>query len=217
MSLIVEFLESSPAIKLTDVAREFPELTLTVERWHKSDDSLVDLFLLAEGADLDQFQASVAALDHVTDIEPIVTETRGRLYHITLVSKLHILPEDANIMGLIRNIRIEPEGLHITAYIADRTELVKTREFLEERGIDMRVERLYEAREEQDASLLTDEQREALAVAHDMGYFAVPSRATQADVAAELDITTASLSERLNRAQQRLIEHHLQDRPTVTD
>lgn len=219
MSLIVEYRESSPDIKLTDVARAVPELTLTIQRWHKSDDHLVNLFLLAEGdsesAGFDRLESALDDLEHVNSIEPIVTESAARLYHVTLVSKLDILPEDADVMGLVNDIRIEPEGLYITGYIADRAELVKTREFLEERGLDMQVERLYEAREERESAPLTAEQREALSVAYEMGYFAVPSRATQADVAAELGITTASLSERLKRGQERLIEHHLDERGAV--
>jgi len=80
----------------------------------------------------------------------------------------------------------------------------------------MQVERLYEATDGGSDRVLTDEQLEALVVAHEMGYFTVPRETTQADVAAELDISPASLSERLKRGQERLVERHLDERHVLT-
>lgn len=45
----------------------------------------------------------------------------------------------------------------------------------------------------------TTKQREALRRAFEAGYFEVPRRTTMADIAAELDISTAALSQRLRR------------------
>jgi predicted DNA binding protein len=56
---------------------------------------------------------------------------------------------------------------------------------------------------------LTDEQREVLQVAHDLGYFDVPRSATLADVAAELGISSQAASERLRRGHRQLIAQHL--------
>lgn len=53
---------------------------------------------------------------------------------------------------------------------------------------------------------LTDRQHEALRIAYEMGYFEIPRTASLDDIAAELDITAPSVSERLRRAQTRLIE-----------
>lgn len=212
MSLVVEYRESSPAIGITAVAAAVPEMTLTVERWHREAPNLLTLFLFAEGTEFERLTTALTELENVTDLTAIVDEGSARLYRVRLVSTVDHLPEDVRIDGVIEDVRIEPDGLYVTGYVADRAQLVHIREFLGERDIEMRVERLYEATDDRTDGLLTDEQLEALATADEMGYFTVPREATQADVAAALDISPASLSERLKRGQQRLIERHLADR-----
>jgi hypothetical protein len=53
---------------------------------------------------------------------------------------------------------------------------------------------------------LTDRQHEALRTAYELGYFDIPRRTSLEDVAAELDLSASSVSERLRRAQTQLIE-----------
>lgn len=211
MSLVVEYRETSPAIGITAVAAAVPEMTLTVERWRREAPDRLHLFLNADGDDFERLEAALTDLENVTELTTILDDERSRLYRVGLVSTVDHLPEDAGVDGVIRDVRIEPDGIYVTAYVADRAQLVRIREFLAERGIDMHVERLYEATDDRSESLLTDEQLEALATAHEMGYFDVPREATQADVAAALDISPASLSERLKRGQGRLIGRHLAD------
>lgn len=57
-----------------------------------------------------------------------------------------------------------------------------------------------------DRSKLTARQFEVLDTAHEMGYFERPRSANATDVADELDITPATLSEHLVAAQQKLFE-----------
>lgn len=53
-------------------------------------------------------------------------------------------------------------------------------------------------------SLLTERQREALAVATELGYYDVPRTASVEDVAAELDCAASTASDHLRKAQARL-------------
>jgi hypothetical protein len=53
---------------------------------------------------------------------------------------------------------------------------------------------------------LTDNQQEARRTAYELGYFDIPRQASLEAVAAELDISASSVSERLRRAQTRLVE-----------
>ena len=57
-----------------------------------------------------------------------------------------------------------------------------------------------------DRSRLTERQREVLQLAHSMGYFDHPKRANASDVAAELDISTSTLSEHLSAAQRKVLD-----------
>jgi predicted DNA binding protein len=56
------------------------------------------------------------------------------------------------------------------------------------------------------AARLTDRQFEALAVAHDAGYYAVPRAGSLATVAEELDISESAASTLLRAAEQALVE-----------
>lgn len=53
---------------------------------------------------------------------------------------------------------------------------------------------------------LTDRQYEALRTAYELGYFNIQRQASLEEVAAELDISASSVSERLRRAQTQLIQ-----------
>jgi hypothetical protein len=52
---------------------------------------------------------------------------------------------------------------------------------------------------------LTDEQREALELALERGYFEVPRQATLSDLAGDLDVSQQAVSERLRRGTQKVI------------
>ncbi|WP_049985457.1 helix-turn-helix domain-containing protein [Halobellus rufus] len=67
---------------------------------------------------------------------------------------------------------------------------------------DVRVEQIstYEQGLDVSASLLTERQREAVAVAVDLGYYDVPRTATVADVAAELGCASSTASSHLQKA-----------------
>lgn len=61
-----------------------------------------------------------------------------------------------------------------------------------------------------DGSGLTARQRQVLCTAHEMGYFAHPRSANGAQVAAELDISSATFREHLATAQAKLLDHVLE-------
>jgi hypothetical protein len=53
---------------------------------------------------------------------------------------------------------------------------------------------------------LTGEQREAIELALEHGYFEVPRRATLSDLAGELDVSQQAISERLRRGTQKVMQ-----------
>lgn len=78
-------------------------------------------------------------------------------------------------------------------------------------GVSFRLERIGEFRPDGDAteSPLTDRQRELLAVADREGYYSVPRETTQAELADLLDLSPATLSERLQRIEVNLARAYL--------
>ena len=217
MGLIVEYRQSGPGLHVTDVAATVPEMRLTVERWRIEADDVLCLFVLAEGERFDVLEATFGDLPNSKDVDVVSEPQSSRLYRVRLRSTLSHLPENSSVNGVISHVRIEPDGVYVTGYLADRAELIKTREFITDHGMEMEVVRLQDATETDAEDGLTDEQFEALITAYEMGYFDVPKGATQADVADALGISPPSLSERLKRAQQQLIEQHLVEGRLLSD
>lgn len=128
--------------------------------------------------------------------------------HIDDVGVLRSLAETD---AAIDRIRVTQTGWIQTGWFADMATLGEFREFWE-RAATFSLRRL--TREsETPAEGLTDPQRRALLRAYEMGFFDIPRRASLEDIADELDISASSLSERLRRAQEHLVETTVAARP----
>lgn len=77
---------------------------------------------------------------------------------------------------------------------------------------DRRYELLTLVHTDEEDGPVTDRQRECLAVAQRMGYFAVPREATLAAVADELGVDTSTASETIRRGTARVVERFLLER-----
>lgn len=111
--------------------------------------------------------------------------------------------------AIVERIEVRPDGWRQTGWFADRATFEQFSSFWR-REAGFRLHRLtHDGEPEPPGSGLTDRQQEALRTAYELGYFEIPRDATLADVAAELDITAASASERLRRAQTRLLQETL--------
>lgn len=64
---------------------------------------------------------------------------------------------------------------------------------------------------------LTSKQATALQAAHEHGYFAVPRESCLTDLAADLDVSHQTLSERLRRGSRELIEDTIMSEPAFED
>ncbi|MFB6178979.1 MAG: helix-turn-helix domain-containing protein [Halorientalis sp.] len=215
MSLFVEYRASGPHIHITEAAAAVSEMQVTVEQWRLKPGDRLTLFLLAEGRRFEAFETALANVSNVVTTETITAADAYRLYRVELVSKIEHVPEYSTIKGFVRHVRVEPEGLYVTGYVKDRAEIDRLQTFAAAKGVDVLVVRLREATGRATERLLTDEQFTALVTAYEMGYFDVPRAATQQEVASRLDIAPTSLSERLTRAQHRLVEGHLVDEPSM--
>lgn len=100
------------------------------------------------------------------------------------------------------------EGWAVELRIPDRTALQNYVVICEERGLQFRLRLVYEERAAGTGveTQLTERQRKTLLVAHELGYFDIPRRASLADVAAECEVTPQATSERLRRATGNLVE-----------
>lgn len=205
MSLILEWRQAAPYVKITDVPPAVPDMDLTLERWRIESEDRVSGFVLADGTAFKTFEAELSQLSTVEEFSRISEMDSARLYQVRFISKTQHLPEYSGVSGVISEIEIQSDGLHITAHFPDRSEVVKLKEFLEGKGMTVETKALYRTSQSSPSAEMSKKQKEALFAAYERGYFDVPKGTTLSDLADELDVTPSSLSGRLKRAQQHLV------------
>jgi predicted DNA binding protein len=213
VSLTAEFRLSAPSLPLSGVAEAVPGTGLTIEEMRPNGGGPV-LFLRVEG-DYEGFEAAVERAPDATATAVVTEGDAGRLYQVLVADDPDVdLDPIALSKAVFENATVTTDGWHVRAVFSDRDELVAVREFCRENDIAFRLLRLSRTGGEAGREL-TDPQEEALATAHEMGYFEIPRGASMTDVADALGISPASLSERFRRAQARLVERHV--RPHIKD
>ncbi|MFC7141051.1 helix-turn-helix domain-containing protein [Halosimplex aquaticum] len=220
MGLIAEFRMTSEQLPLVDVAEGVPEATVEFESVQGRPSGAPTFIVRVAGADADAVEAAFADADSVTDHSLVVADGGTRRYRCRPTgdppSDLELLADNGSIPD---RVLATPSGWEERRWFADRAEFDQFRTFCRANDYDLRLDRLVEADEGSDGRVaspfgtgdrsrpreMTEPQQEALVTAHEMGYFDTPRTATMADVADELGVAPASLSERLRRAQNHLV------------
>lgn len=165
-------------------------------------------FAWASGDDLDAFTTALDADPTVADVRTI-----DRLAD----ASQHMIEWDDDVErkidamidrhAIILNAVAESGEWFLRLRFAEDDHLSTFREYFRD---DFRLHRKYRTTElGRNEFGLTPEQYEALVVAAQLGYFSVPRAATVEDIAARLDVSPNSVSERLRRAHHSLIQNTL--------
>ncbi|MWG33435.1 helix-turn-helix domain-containing protein [Halomarina oriensis] len=116
----------------------------------------------------------------------------------------------------VRDLRAESGALHLSFIAAGVPTVRDVVTDVRARAESVRIRRLTRSAPDGEERLLfvdrdsfTDRQYETLETAHEMGYFETPRRSSRNDVADELDITGATFTEHLARAQRKLLDQIL--------
>lgn len=216
MGLLAEFEVRCEALPLVDVATTVPDATVVLEiqfNHGRRPPFLVHVTEVARGRVDDALEASAFAETAA------FVGTDGDTHHYKVspafgleeqlgdhLDDLDGLRDLATADAIIHRIRVTPDGWRQTGWFAHRDAFERFREFWV-RNDAFVLHRL--AHDDDPAPAgdgLTDRQREALRIAYERGYFDVPRGTTLEAVAAELDVSASALSERLRRAQTRLVE-----------
>lgn len=177
-------------------------------------------YFWAENGDLQTFEREVSEESHVTDLVQLDQLGDAALYRARWVH------QDEGLLTAI----VESEGVVLEAYsegqtwrfrlrFSDRDELSDFYERCTDRGISVSVDRVYTPTEPPRGGRafgLTPEQREALELAVERGYFSVPGETTLVELADELDISRQALSKRIRRGNEKVLRAALLEPPTGT-
>lgn len=155
------------------------------------------------------FEAAVADDPTVESVERVAGDEDRALYRVEWSGTGGgVLEPVTAATGTVLSGEGRPDGWEFTVRFAEGADLSA---FLAECvavGVDIDVRRVYDADDVDEANAsygLTDRQRTALVTALSAGYFDVPRRATQTDLACELDVAPQSVSELIRRATAELV------------
>ena len=214
--LVAEYGITCEGLPLVDVAATVPEATLEVE-FRPSDDRYAAFVVeLTDGepGNVERTFESAAFVEAYVPtrqadgipryrVEPAIGMDDQLGEYVDDVAELQAL---AVTDATIRSIRVTQTGWVRAGWFADRATLDASWSFWDRNG-EFTLRRLTsDDRATAPEERLTEPQREAFRAAYEAGYFDIPRSASLTDVAADLNISASSLSERLRRAQTRLAE-----------
>ena len=216
MRVVAEFEIYCDALPLVEVVAIVPEATILLElQFNHGDrplflvtvtneshqpiaDALTDAYdvgdwtLIGQAGDTRRYQV-VPALSFEEQLGDHIDDLAG-------------LEALATADAIIERIEVLPNGWRQTGWFATREAFNKFSTFWQQNA-DFQLSRLTrDGESEPPGDGLTNHQQEALRTAYELGYFDIPRQASLQEVASELDIAASSVSERLRRAQTRLIE-----------
>jgi len=216
MGLLGEFDIHCVALPLVGIARAVPEATIVLDLQYTHGDRPLFILTVRGGS-----QATLeTALTDAHDVETwtmIGDAGETRRYQavpaLSLADQLGDEIEDlaglealATADAVIERIEVLADGWRQSGWFADREAFIEFSTFWQHNA-GFQLHRLTRAGQPETAGDgLSDRQLEALRTAYERGYFEVPRRTSLDTIAAELEISASSLSERLRRAQTHLIE-----------
>ncbi len=216
MSLLVAFEASSPALVLGPTFETLPSLEVDLERQYALDPDRPIAFCWVRCRDRERLERALAADATIERFDRIAGADGRDLYRLQR--------SETDVVGAYRQwVAAGGELLECrgadgrwTAEMRfpDRASFGHYHDFLVDEGVSVELLRLADAGDRSrraGEATLTDRQREALAVAHERGFFEVPRETELSEIAARLEISNQAVSERLRRGQARLVETHVVD------
>ncbi|WP_273838198.1 helix-turn-helix domain-containing protein [Halococcus sp. PRR34] len=208
MTLVVEFDLISERLPLTAVAATALDSTLRIDDILTSEHSQPVIIFWVEGETFDTLET---ALDEtaVATYSVLGTTQNRRLYRVELSEQPPaIYTEFVRLDTAPINATVTPTGWRARIRFSDREALAEFHDSCETYDITFRLDQIFEASPETDDEYgLTPKQRETLLAAHEASYFSIPRTGSLEEIGAELGVSAPSVSERLRRAQDRLIRH----------
>lgn len=208
MSIVAEFTIEAEQFLLGRVLRAGGEMNIEIERVVPASKRVMP-YVWVSGGDRTAFEEAVRATDEVRELLHLDTIGSRSLYRIGWDETVESL-----IYGMVETNAtiLEAHGRDNWLFrirFNDHESLSAFSEYCQIHDIRLNVRRVHNLTANElndDPFELTDEQREALELALEKGYFEVPRRATLSDLAADLDVSQQAVSERLRRGTHKVMK-----------
>lgn len=177
-------------------------------------------YFWAENGDLQAFEREVGEESNITDLVQLDQLGDAALYRARWIRQDDgLLPAIIESDGVVLEAHSEGQTWHFRLRFSDRDALSDFYERCTDQGIAVSLDRVYTLTKPSRSGRafgLTPEQREALELAVERGYFSVPGEATLGELADELDISRQALSKRIRRGNEKVLRAALLEPGTGT-
>lgn len=211
MSVIVEFSIAGEDFQLGQILRNPPEMHLELEQIVPASDQVMP-FLWATGKNHAAFEENVRSNPAVKELRKLDVIDDSGLYRIEWETKpTHLIEGITKADAVI----LEAHGNSVWNFrlrFPDHETLSEFHNHVLENDIPVSLDRTQTLLEETERGLrfeLTQEQREALVLALERGYFETPSEVSLDELADELGITRQALSDRIRRGNKKVLDKAL--------
>jgi len=206
--LIATFSLPHDAVALEYTFQELPELEVEAERIAAHSRAWVMPCLWAANAEFDATDEVLAAdptVDRIVDGYEFGDE---KYYQLDWTGEVdERIDEYVDERGSILDAEATVRGWQLRIRFISRDQFDAFRDALTERGMSFQLRDLTEpGAPRQSFGSVTPEQRNALVVARERGYFDIPRDAEVSDIADELGISDQAVSERLRRGTANLVD-----------
>lgn len=209
MVVITDITVSAEQFAIGRIFEEFPDIEIQLERVVPVRSAIIP-FIWFEGADRNDI-GRVLRADPLTEDVEFLTETDDRyLFKLTWNEDV-----DHLVQPTIRNDAEVLRGSGTTdrwdfrLQFRDREDLVDFRQAAIDGDVEIELRRLYDPRPPDETGILTAEQRDAIVVAYENGYWDIPRDTTLGELADLLGISDNAVSQRLRRGIWTLVDETL--------
>ena len=211
MTTIAEFTIPAEEFALRDTLEQYPDIRLEADRVVAHDTSHVTPFIWAAGKKPDELLPALKADSSVDDIELLGEFEDECLYRLEWTGNAHVI----GYMVLEENATVQRANAgngrwNLRVLFPERSGLSRTAEYAKEHEFTLNIERIYDVDAIRRVRFnLSEEQHETLTEAAERGYYSVPRKIDQTELADLLGVSHQALSERIRRGTLNLINNAL--------
>ena len=188
-----------------------PSVEIEVVKFERNGNRGVPYFW-AWDVSMEEFELALEGDPGIRNLAPLERTESGALYKAEWEVDSPIIRCMANAGGIVMQARGTAEEWRLKIWFEDGADASTFQRCCDEQDVPIEVTRLRQLADavSEGAMRISDDQREALVLAHRAGYFEEPRGITQEELAEELDISASALGGRLRRGIGTLIEETLQ-------
>jgi predicted DNA binding protein len=212
MSIVAELQIRSDGMVLVPTQDRLPALEVDVVTEVATDPQRPYLYAWISGVDREAFERAIAQDPTVAEHEDYTHLADRSLYRIQVSEATDVVtyPDWVEFGVTLLEATWADGWWRLQLRVPNREALGEIREWCAEQAVALQVCGVVsDSTPGPDDPLLTAEQREVLRRAYEMGYFEIPRGHTMADLAADLDLSSQAVSERLRRGYRTLVAEHV--------